>query len=83
MLFQRKVDRAMEWSRNRSGKHEERSHSCAEGELPSMEELRAQANQEMDLEKGDFLAMLIAGFAVILPAGLIVLLLMCGFMFFL
>ncbi len=81
MLFQKRIDRAFQWLKEKNGKQEQQA-SKGSDKLPSMEELKAQAQEEMDLEKGDFLAMLIAGFAVILPAGIIVLLLMVGFMFF-
>ncbi len=81
MLFQKRIDRAFQWLKEKNGKQGQQASEGSD-KLPSMEELKAQAQEEMDLEKGDFLAMLIAGFAVILPAGIIVLLLMVGFMFF-
>ncbi len=80
MLFQRKIDRAQQWLHEKSGKSDVKHQTG--GDLPSMEELRAEANEEMDLEKGDFFAMLIAALITILPVCLLALLFMCGFMFF-
>ena len=75
MLFQRKVDRAVKWLHDRSdsGKAEQTEK---EGNLPSMDDLRAQAQNEMELEKGDWLAMLIAALVTILRVALVVLLVM-------
>ena len=75
MLFQRKVDRAMKWLHDRSdsGKAEQAEK---EGNLPSMDDLRREAQNEVELEKGDWLAMLLAAFLTILPVALLVLLVM-------
>ncbi len=75
MLFQRKVDRAMDWIHQRSQSREENRQE-ASGGLPSMDELRREANEEMELEKGDFFAMLVSAFVIILPACLVALLIM-------
>lgn len=75
MLFQRKVDRAMKWLHDRSdsGKAEQAEKG---GHLPPVDDLRREAQNEMELEKGDGLAMLIAAFITILPVALFVLLVM-------
>ena len=75
MLFQRKVDRAMKWLHNRSDSAKA-EQAEKEGNMPSMDDLRREAQDEMELEKGDGLAMLIAAFITILPVALLVLLVM-------
>lgn len=62
MLFQRKVDRAMEHAARRA---RERAEADEVPEEPAL---------HRELEKGDVAAMLISALAVLLPAGLLVLL---------
>ena len=78
MMFQRKLDRAMRWSRKRRMKEDGKEipeEIDGEEELPTDEELRAEG-QNIELEKGDMRAMLIAGLITILPVCVIVLLLL-------
>ena len=92
MLLKRKVERALEWSRRRrliaDGRDpdqeeldaEVRSHGKGKGNLPSIEELRAEQMEEMnqvELEKGDFKAMVIAAFLTIFPVCVIAILAIC------
>ena len=83
MLFQRKIDRAQKWLRERNGVSEDVQQHTGEGELPSMEELKAEAQSEIHLDKGDLPAMIIAALITILPACILVLLLLVSFVFFL
>ena len=76
MLFQRKIDRAMKWLHNRSDSAKAEQAATEEGNLPPVEELRREAQEEEKLEKGDGLAMLIAALITILPVALVVLLVM-------
>jgi len=82
-LFQRKVDRAQKWLRERNGIQEEPEAISGEKDLPSMEELKAEGRQEFHLEKGDLPAMLIAAFFTIMPVCLLVLLAISAIVFFL
>jgi len=99
MLLKRKIDRALEWSRRRrliaDGRDPDQEeldaevarHGKGKGELPSMEELRAEQLEELQnapLEKGDFLSMVIAGFLTIFPVciGLILLICLVAYLFF-
>ncbi len=75
MLFQRKVDRAMDWLHQRSQGSEAKPQETS-GDLPSMDELRREAAEDMELEKGDFFAMLVSAFIIILPVCLAALLIM-------
>ena len=83
MLFQRKVERAQKWLRERNGIPEETETHYSESELPSMEELKAEGRNEIRLEKGDLPAMLIAAFFTIMPVCVIVLLAICAIVFLL
>ena len=83
MLFQRKIDRAQKWLKERNGVTEEPDYSCDGGALPSMEELKAEGRNEFRLEKGDLPAMLIAAFFTIMPVCVIVLLAICAIVFLL
>ncbi len=76
MLFQSRIDRAQKWLKERTGNTGDDHSKSENGEFPSMEDLRAEVQEEMDLEKGDKLAMLIAAFITILPACLVALLIM-------
>lgn len=80
MLFQKKIDRAQKWLKEQS----DPQPGCEEvnGDFPSMEELKAEAKQEIHLEKGDIPAMLLAAFPIVLIC-LVVLLLISGAVFFL
>ncbi len=82
MLFQRRVDRAFQWLKQRTG-NDKQPEASGEGDLPSVEELRAEAQEEMELEKGDLFAMILSALIVILPVCLLALLAMVGFAFFL
>ena len=91
MLLQRKIDRAMKWSRDRGLraegvdpekeeiKAELRKHSAKKEEIPSMEELIAQEKQkELEkVEKGDVKAMILSAMITIFPVCLGVILLIC------
>ena len=83
MLFQRKIDRAQKWLKERNGVTEEPEYSGDRGDLPSMEELKAEGRSEFHLEKGDLPAMLIAAFFTIMPVCVIVLLAICAIVFLL
>ncbi len=83
MLLQRKIDRAMKWSRERRMRQDGRdpeqealdaevaSHGKGKGkDLPSMEELRAEELkllQDQPIEKKDVLAMILSGFVTVFP----------------
>ncbi|MFG6382723.1 MAG: hypothetical protein K1V96_00495 [Lachnospiraceae bacterium] len=71
MLFQKKVDRALEKL------HEESDSAKAERELDFQEE-------QVPLEKHDFLAMIIAAFLVFLPIAAVILgaIALIGYFFF-
>lgn len=83
MLFQRKVERAQQWLRERNGISETEYCEPREGELPSMEELKAEGRQEFRIEKGDLPAMLIAAFFTFMPVCVLVLLAICAIVFLL
>ncbi len=74
MLFQSRIDRAQKWLHDRAVRKESHADPTAEGDLPSPVELRREAQEEMELEKGDIAAMLIAALVTILPVCLLVLL---------
>ena len=80
MFFRSKLDRAQKWLRDRSSTEPERQED--NGELPTPGELKKQ-NQEIPLEKGDLPLMILLGMGIILPVCLVVLLLICSFVFFL
>ena len=91
MLLQRKIDRAMKWSRDRGlraeGVDPEKEEiqaglgkpSAKKEEIPSMEELIAQEKQkELEkVEKGDVKAMILSAMITIFPVCLGVILLIC------
>ncbi len=79
MLFQSRIDRAQKWLHDRANRNSAKSGSKAEGDLPSPEELRLEAQEEMNLEKGDITAMLIAAMITILPVCILVLLVIVFF----
>ena len=90
MFLQRKINRAMKWSRERKmraeGRDPEQEALEAEiknhgkgkwkEELPSMEELREEESK-LQLEKGDLPAMIWAAFLTIFPVCVLVILLIC------
>ena len=80
MFFRNKLDRAQKWLRDRSSTEPEQQ--ADNGDLPTPEELKRQ-NQEIPLEKGDLPLMILLGMGIILPVCLVVLLLICSFVFFL
>lgn len=83
MLMQRKIDRAMKWSRERrmrlDGRDPEREeleaevarHGKGKGrDLPSMEELREEETkrlQEQPIERKDMTAMILSGMMTVFP----------------
>ena len=90
MLLQRKIDRAMKWSRDRGLRAEGvdpekeeiqaelRKHSAKKEEIPSMEELIAQENKGIGKSgKGDVKAMILSAMITIFPVCLGVILLIC------
>lgn len=92
MLLQRKIDRAMKWSRERKMREEGRDpeqealeaeiQSQGKGKwkekeaLPSMEEL-IEEEKKLQLEKGDLPAMIGAAFLTIFPVCVIAVLVIC------
>ena len=81
MLFQKKIDRAQKWLKEQSGG--ESPEECGEKtDLPDMETLKAEAKEEIHLEKGDIPALLLAAFPIVIICTL-VLLALCSFVFFL
>lgn len=76
MLFQSKIDRAQKWLHDRSDSGRRERELQEKGELPSGADLRAEAQEEIELEKGDVLSMLLAALITILPVALLVLLIM-------
>jgi len=81
MLFQRKIERAQQWLRDRNMGNQPR-RIRREDDLPDMEQLK-QESWEMPLDKGDLPAMLFAAFITIMPVCVLVLLLLVAFVFFL
>lgn len=87
MFYQRKLDRAMKWNKEQRMraegldpeeeeiKEELRKHSRPMGsDLPTPEEIREEAKEEMHVEKGDMPAMIFSAMITILPVCLAVLL---------
>lgn len=93
MLMQRKIDRAMKWSRERrmrlDGRDPEQEeleaevarHGKGKGkDLPSMEELRAEETkllQDQPIEKKDMTAMILSGMATVFPVCAAVICVIC------
>ncbi len=67
MLFQKRVDRAMKYSKDKA---EENKGKVNPGE-------REEEFLSASLEKGDLLALIISALLVFLPAAMIVVLIMC------
>ena len=76
-MFKR-YERAQKWLREQNPQHNKPQAEPREDGLPSMEELRAEANSNIELEKGDWAAMLIASFFTILLPCLLLLLFIVG-----
>ena len=91
MFFQKKIDRAMKASRERQakangGNPEAPERQTEEEILPSMEELRAQAQEELKNEPvsgKEIAAMILSAFLTIFPVCVAVLLLLCAAVYFL
>ena len=83
MLFQRKIERAQQWLKDRNQAMYPKSSKSRESDLPDMEELKQQARQEHLLDKGDLPAMILAALITILPVCILVLLALVAFVFFL
>jgi len=64
MLFQKKVDRAMEYSRE---------HAADKPREGDPHDVREEQTLKDEMEKGDGLAMLLSALIVILPVGILVL----------
>ncbi len=93
MFLQRKIDRAMKWSRERRMRQDGRdpeqealdAEVAARGkgkgkDLPSMEELRAEELkllQEQPIEKKDVWAMILSGMMTVFPICLALIAVMC------
>ena len=83
MLFQKKIDRAQQWLHERNSTVESRraEQSLHNSDLPSMEELKAEARDEIYLDKKDLPAMIIAAMITIMPVCILVLLAICAVVF--
>ena len=83
MLFQKKIDRAQKWLHDRNSTPEVRRNEQCSGssDLPSMEELKAEAREEIYLDKKDLPAMIIAAMITIMPVCILVLLAICAVVF--
>lgn len=85
MLFPRKLNRAMHWSRRKRMETDgmelpqEDTLECPQ-DLPTDEELRAEG-KEVTLEKGDLPAMIFSALFTIVPVALVVLLILGLFAF--
>lgn len=80
MLFRKKIQRAQKWLHDQST--ETPMDREKDGDLPSMEELKAEVQAEFHLEKGDIPAMLLAALPIVVIC-LLVLLALCSFVLFL
>ena len=77
-MFKR-YHRAQKWLQEQNPDYQRKQKAePREDGLPSMEELRAEANSEIHLDKGDWPAMLIAAFFTILLPCLLILLFIVG-----
>ena len=74
MLFRNKLERAQQWLKG--------TGSEAEKDLPPMDALKRES-QEPPMEKGDLHIMILTALITIVPVCLLILLLLCGFVFFL
>ena len=72
-MFKR-YERAQKWLQEQNPDNRKPGQEYADCDLPSMEELRREANEDMKLDKSDWFALLIAGFGTILiPCALFLL----------
>ena len=94
MILQRKINRAMKWSRDRrlrsEGRDPEQEALEAEvaragkgnwkedNDLPSMEEIIREEEAKRPLEKGDMFSLIVSGLITLFPICLAVILLICG-----
>ena len=76
-MFKR-YHRAQKWLQEQNPDRRRQESEPREDGLPSMEELRAEANSKIELEKSDWPAMLIAAFFTILLPCLLILLFIVG-----
>ena len=77
MIFKR-YERAQKWLREQNCSNRETATESGENELPSMEELRAQSNQNLKLDKSDWFALLFAALVNIFIPCLLFLLFIVG-----
>ena len=80
MLFQKQVDRAMKLSEERAGKKKNNNgqeHIRVTEEGYHHKQWQEEQGFSDVMEKGDLAAMIISALMIFLPAGLIVILLMC------
>ena len=72
-MFKR-YERAQKWLREQNPDNCKPHQEYADSDLPSMEELRREANQNINVDKSDWFALLVAGFGTILiPCALFLL----------
>ena len=77
MIFKR-YERAQKWLREQNCSNREEVTETEDHDLPSMEELRAQANQDLKLDKSDWFALLFAALINIFIPCLLFLLFIVG-----
>lgn len=77
MFFRKKLDRAQKWLRERTESGESIPKKYRDEELPSMEELREEADR-LPLEKGDLPALIFSAMITFIPVCLIALLILCS-----
>ena len=76
-MFKR-YHRAQKWLEEQNPERRRKEAEPREDGLPSMEELRAEANEHIQLDKTDWPAMLVAAFFTILLPCLLILLVIAG-----
>ena len=76
-MFKR-YERAQKWLREQNPDLQHSREETTGEDLPSVEELRAEGKEQIQVEKGDTFAMLIAAFAFIFVPCLLVLLLIAA-----
>ena len=77
MIFKR-YERAQKWLREQNCSNREEVTETEDHDLLSMEELRAQANQDLKLDKSDWFALLFAALVNIFIPCLLFLLFIVG-----
>lgn len=75
MILQEKIDRAMEWLKNKN-KNEYGSSTSELGDYDPKAEWLAEESNKIHLEKGDFLAMLLSAAIIFGPILLILFLIL-------